>query len=298
MVANHLAGKVYSHVSRDLTQDLESIQHVLTDTRLSIPALQLLLKIGNQCSIPSLDKDDAISDAALQELVQMDLVTPTDPPRLTPQGTASTQAALNHHAGPGDRRTAPSPPAVRVLPGYRPGFLARCLDMHMTYYPAITGWGLAFETALARDFGDILARLASSPTSQVWAALGPDDGILGTVLLDARDADADAGVAGAAPRRRSAQLKGFIIDPAARGLGVGRKMLDAVMAHVRAAGVEEVMLHTMGSLGAAVHLYRGAGFVVESMYEQVLWEVSLPQMSLVWRADGGAAVQAAELGPL
>ncbi|KAG7125031.1 Mycothiol acetyltransferase like protein [Verticillium longisporum] len=222
----------------------------------------------------------------------MDLVTPTDPPKLTPQGTASTQAASDHHAGPGDR-AASSPPAVRVLPGYRPGFLARCLDMHMAYYHALTGWGLAFETALARDFGDILVRLASSPTSQVWSALGPDDHILGTVLLDASAAD----VAGAAPRRR-AQLRGFIIDPAARGLGVGRKMLDAVMAHVRAAGVEEVMLHTMGSLEAAVHLYRGAGFVVESVYEQVVWEVSLPQMRLVWRADGGAAVQAAELGPL
>ncbi|EEY18346.1 transcriptional regulator [Verticillium alfalfae VaMs.102] len=241
------------------------------------------------------NKDDAISNAALEEVVQMELVTATDPPKLTPRGATCTQAALNNHAGPVDR-AAPSPPAVRVLPGYRPGFLARCLDMHMAYYHAITGWGLAFETALARDFGDILARLASSPTSQVWSALGPDDGILGTVLLDASGAD----VVGAAPRRRSAQLRGFIIDPAARGLGVGRKMLDAVMAHVRAAGVEEVMLHTMGSLEAAVHLYRGAGFVVESVYEQVVWEVSLPQMRLIWRADGAgaAAVQAAELGPL
>ncbi|KAM0282466.1 hypothetical protein ACHAQH_002980 [Verticillium albo-atrum] len=237
------------------------------------------------------------SSPAFQELIQDNLVTPSQPPALTPKGMTSLQAAANHHSSPPDH-TSSSPLALRVLPGYRPGFLARCLDLHMAYYHSITGWGLAFETALARDFGDILTRLAVSPTSQVWSALGPDDRILGTVLLDASAADAavdatgDAASAAAAvasrgPRR--AQLRGFIVDPAARGLGVGRKMLEAVMAHVRATGVKEVMLHTMGSLEAAVHLYRGAGFVVESVCDQVIWEVSLPQMRLVWRADAGVS---------
>ncbi|KAM0322896.1 hypothetical protein ACHAQA_009238 [Verticillium albo-atrum] len=204
--------------------------------------------------------------------IALDAALDLKPAQTTPNGI---QTATN----------PPSAPALRILPGYRPGFLARCLDMHMTYYHDITGWGLAFETTLARDFGDILTRLDANPASQVWSALGPDDRILGTVLLDA-DAGAKSGAQDGASLNRVAQLRGFIVDPAARGLGAGRAMLEAVMAHVRAVGVEEVVLYTMGSLETAVHLYRSAGFVVESVHEQVVWERSIPQMRLVWRAHG------------
>ena len=51
------------------------------------------------------------------------------------------------------------------------------------------------------------------------------------------------------------------VAPAARGLGVGRKLLDALEQRAREHGSRTVRLETNRSLTEAITMYRGAGYV-------------------------------------
>lgn len=50
------------------------------------------------------------------------------------------------------------------------------------------------------------------------------------------------------------------VDPLAQGLGVGRVLLQTALEHAREKGARRVVLETNSRLGAALHLYRQAGF--------------------------------------
>ena len=57
-----------------------------------------------------------------------------------------------------------------------------------------------------------------------------------------------------------AEVKRMWVADSVRGLGVGRRLLGAVEEHARAAGVQVLRLETNRALGAAIALYRSAGF--------------------------------------
>lgn len=60
-----------------------------------------------------------------------------------------------------------------------------------------------------------------------------------------------------------AELKRMWVDPSARGLGLGRRLLEKLEEQARAHGVARVRLETNRTLAEAIRLYRSAG------YEQV-----------------------------
>src|SRR4051794_41082900 len=57
-----------------------------------------------------------------------------------------------------------------------------------------------------------------------------------------------------------AELKRMWVSPEARGLGLGRRLLEALEAYARGAGAEIVHLETNGSLREAIQLYRSSGY--------------------------------------
>lgn len=62
------------------------------------------------------------------------------------------------------------------------------------------------------------------------------------------------------------EVKHLYAAPSARGRGVGRALLTALVAHARAAGASTVVLDTNRSLEAAGGLYRSAGFEPVAAY--------------------------------
>jgi GNAT superfamily N-acetyltransferase len=58
-----------------------------------------------------------------------------------------------------------------------------------------------------------------------------------------------------------AELKRMWVAESARGLGVGRRILNELEAHAAGHGVRVVHLETNGSLVEAINLYRSAGYV-------------------------------------
>ena len=58
-----------------------------------------------------------------------------------------------------------------------------------------------------------------------------------------------------------AEIKRMYLRPEARGCGLGRQLLEALLAASRQEGYQQVRLDTDGLMPAAVQLYRTAGFV-------------------------------------
>jgi GNAT superfamily N-acetyltransferase len=64
------------------------------------------------------------------------------------------------------------------------------------------------------------------------------------------------------PRTSPSGPSWFLLDPAARGRGLGGALLDTALDYCRDHGAERVFLLTIAGLDAAHHLYRKAGFVL------------------------------------
>ena len=60
---------------------------------------------------------------------------------------------------------------------------------------------------------------------------------------------------------RPAELKRMWIAPSARGLGLGRRLLEELERHARDAGVGVLRLETNRALSEAIALYRRSGYV-------------------------------------
>ncbi|KAF9772770.1 hypothetical protein IL306_009502 [Fusarium sp. DS 682] len=169
---------------------------------------------------------------------------------------------------------------ITIEPGYRPGFLARCLEMHIAYYHPYNSWGLAFETSLAKSWADLIQRL-TNPRNQVFAAIQstPSDStadltqkIVGTILIDAEHLQ----------QPNTAQIRGFIVDERARGLGVGKRLMAAAMEFIEEQKFDKVTLFTSNTQGAPLHLYKKAGFVIVKDEEKILWDVQMNELQLDW----------------
>jgi DNA-binding MarR family transcriptional regulator/GNAT superfamily N-acetyltransferase len=61
--------------------------------------------------------------------------------------------------------------------------------------------------------------------------------------------------------KRPAELKRMWVSPEARGLGIGRRILDELERYAAKAGARTVRLETNRSLKEAINLYRSAGYV-------------------------------------
>jgi ribosomal protein S18 acetylase RimI-like enzyme len=57
------------------------------------------------------------------------------------------------------------------------------------------------------------------------------------------------------------RIPNLAVNPAARGQGVGRKLIEHALAHLRAEGMAFVMIETMANNPIGQHLYPSCGFV-------------------------------------
>ena len=56
------------------------------------------------------------------------------------------------------------------------------------------------------------------------------------------------------------EMKRLFVAPAARGLGLGRALMEAIVGEAQRRGYREVRLDTLPTMTAAIAMYRAAGF--------------------------------------
>jgi ribosomal protein S18 acetylase RimI-like enzyme len=90
----------------------------------------------------------------------------------------------------------------------------------------------------------------------------------GGALFLARSASGEAiGCVGLRPMADGCcEMKRLYVAPAARGLSLGRRLVDAVLAAAVRRGYREIRLDTLPSMSAALALYRRLGFVEIAPY--------------------------------
>ncbi|MGW7488521.1 bifunctional helix-turn-helix transcriptional regulator/GNAT family N-acetyltransferase [Streptomyces sp. NPDC054786] len=127
-----------------------------------------------------------------------------------------------------------------------PGDLGWMVERNATLYAAEYGFDLSYEALVAR----IVAEYAEDfdpRWDRTWIAeLGGER--VGAVMC-VRDG-----------RPGVARLRLLLVEPGARGHGVGRQLVDACVEFARDAGYGEMVLWTNSVLGAARGIYQRAGF--------------------------------------
>jgi N-acetylglutamate synthase-like GNAT family acetyltransferase len=148
------------------------------------------------------------------------------------------------------------PEGVTVRTALAPGDLGTIVRLHGVLYAREHGFDPTFEAYVAEPLGAFVR--AAAPRERLWLA-EREGRVVGCVAIVAAAPD-------------TAQLRWFLVDPVARGAGVGRRLLDEAITFSRGAGYRAVLLWTVRSLEAAARLYRAAGFrLVEERPPARLW---------------------------
>ena len=158
--------------------------------------------------------------------------------------TASREALL---AAMGTIRTAfvPASAADITLRSHRPGDMGWVIERHGALYHQEYDWNSDFEGLVAGVASDFLKNLDPG-RERCWIA-ERGGRRLGCVFLVAGEGN-------------TAKLRLLLVEPEARGLGLGRALIEACVHFARKAGYDRVLLWTQSNLLAARHLYRQAGF--------------------------------------
>jgi len=136
---------------------------------------------------------------------------------------------------------------VEVHKGYRPGCIGRVAELHANFYHKTEGFGLVFESRVARELAEFCERY-DNERDGLWLAVA-DETTHGSIVID-----------GASKDSAGAHLRWFITSDTTRGSGIGRKLLEAALDFCDSKNCPLVYLNTFEGLDAARHLYEALGF--------------------------------------
>ena len=133
-----------------------------------------------------------------------------------------------------------------VLRPPQPGDLGWVVERHGARYAAEYGWDATFEALVARIVADFAERRDTRREAGWIAEL--DGERVGCVFCTAADAE------------DTAQLRLLLVEPSARGAGIGTRLVDECLRFAGRSGYRRITLWTNDILADAGRIYERAGF--------------------------------------
>jgi DNA-binding MarR family transcriptional regulator/N-acetylglutamate synthase-like GNAT family acetyltransferase len=161
------------------------------------------------------------------------------------------------------------PPAERPPVTLRPhqiGDMGWVTERHGVLYGREYGWGFGIEAVTAKICSDFLEHFDPA-RERCWIAERAGQRI-GCVFLVKED-------------DTTARLRLLLLDPAARGERLGRRLVEECVAFARAAGYREIVLWTHQVLTAARAIYAAVGFEITETWQHD--DFGKMEVSETWR---------------
>ncbi len=158
-----------------------------------------------------------------------------------------------------------SKPAV-ILRQPRHGDFGWIVSRHAELYAQEYGWGDPFEGLCAQIVADFVNNY-DAKLERCWIAEMNGENV-GCIMLVK---DKEPGVA---------RIRLLVVDPKARGLGLGARLTDECVKFSRKAGYKKITLWTHSILSAARHVYQKAGFTLTGSEKHKSW--GKPVVSEYW----------------
>lgn len=133
-----------------------------------------------------------------------------------------------------------------TLRTHRPGDMGWVVQQHGALYAREFGWDISFEGLCAEIVAQFLKDFDAA-RERCWIA-EIDGQQVGSVFLVKHSDEV-------------AKIRLLLIDPAGRGLGIGKRLVDECIAFARECGYRKITLWTQSMLLAARGIYQNAGFV-------------------------------------
>jgi DNA-binding MarR family transcriptional regulator/GNAT superfamily N-acetyltransferase len=154
----------------------------------------------------------------------------------------SSMATVERLLGGGEQPAEPI-----ILRPHKPGDMGWVVHRHGALYAEEYGWDETFEPMVA-DIVASFIRNFDPRKERCWIAERGGE-ILGSVFLVRQDDEV-------------AKLRMLIVEPEARGTGLGRRLVAECLAFARDAGYRKVVLWTNDILHAARRIYQDEGFTL------------------------------------
>jgi DNA-binding MarR family transcriptional regulator/GNAT superfamily N-acetyltransferase len=141
--------------------------------------------------------------------------------------------------------TGSASPAAYVLRPHQPGDMGWVAHRHGVLYAQEYGWDESFE-ALVAEIATKFIRRFDARRERCWIAERSGE-VVGSVFLVKRSP-------------RVAQLRLLLVEPSARGLGIGQRLVEECVRFSQESGYRKIALWTNDVLTAARKIYERAGF--------------------------------------
>ena len=160
---------------------------------------------------------------------------------------------------------------LSIQTGYVPGCIGRITELHAHYYHALVGFGLPFETRVAREFAAFCDRY-DPLTDGLWLAMDTDtQEIHGSIAID-----------GIHAASQGAHLRWFLTADTVRGSGIGNQLLNQALNFCLTRAYPKVYLSTFEGLHAARHLYEKSGFELTHQAPGQQWGAKVNEQIFEW----------------